>query len=88
MQRACWELRRRHLLQNKKVLGVQWNFVSDQFVLDLREIATLARNTEANTRNVVDVTVTTKILRLRFTQKFGNYGASDVRGDKQFELHL
>jgi len=28
----------------QKVLGVRWNFVSDQFVLDLTEIATLTRN--------------------------------------------
>jgi len=30
----------------QKVLGVRWNFVSDQFVLDLTEIASLARNIE------------------------------------------
>jgi len=40
----------------QKVLGVRWNFVSDQFVLDLREIATLARNIEPTKRNVVSVT--------------------------------
>ena len=40
----------------QKVLGVQWNFVSDQFVFDLREIATLARNIEPTKRNVVSVT--------------------------------
>ena len=40
----------------QKVLGVRWNFASDQFVLDLREIATLARNIELNKRNVVSVT--------------------------------
>ncbi|XP_022807946.1 uncharacterized protein LOC111344944 [Stylophora pistillata] len=39
-----------------KVLGVRWDFVSDQFVLDLREIATLARNIEPTKRNVVSVT--------------------------------
>ena len=32
--------------------------------------------------------VTIKILSLRFTQKLGNYRGSDVRGNKQFELHL
>ena len=40
----------------QKVLGVRWNFVSDQFVFDLREIATLARNIEPTKRNVVSVT--------------------------------
>ena len=40
----------------QKVLGVRWNFVSDQFVLDLREIATLARKIEPSKRNVVSVT--------------------------------
>ena len=37
----------------QKVLGVRWNFVSDHFVFDLREIATLARNIEPTKRNVV-----------------------------------
>lgn len=40
----------------QKVLGVRWNFVSDQFVLDLKEIATLARNIEPTKGNVVSVT--------------------------------
>jgi len=40
----------------QKVLGVPWNFVSDQFVLVLTEIATLARNIESTKRNVVSVT--------------------------------
>lgn len=40
----------------KKVLGVRWNFISDQFVLDLREIATLARNIELTKRNAATVT--------------------------------
>ena len=40
----------------KKVLGVRWNFISDQFVLDLREIATLARNIEPTKRNAATVT--------------------------------
>lgn len=42
----------------QKVPGVQWNFISDQFVLDLKEIATLARNIEPTERNVVRVTET------------------------------
>jgi len=37
----------------QKVFGVRWNFVSDQFVPDLREIATLARNIKPTKRNVV-----------------------------------
>jgi len=40
----------------QKVLGVRLNFVSDQFVLDLTEIATLARNIEPTKRNAVSVT--------------------------------
>ena len=40
----------------QKVLSVRWNFVSDHFVFDLREIATLARNIEPTKRNVVSVT--------------------------------
>jgi len=40
----------------QKVLGVRWNFVSDQFVLDLTEIAALARNIKPTKRNVVSVT--------------------------------
>ena len=40
----------------QKVLGVRWNFISDQLVLDLRQIATLARNIEPTKRNVVRVT--------------------------------
>ena len=36
---------------------MRWNFVSDQFVFDLREIATLARNIEPTKRNFVSVTV-------------------------------
>lgn len=40
----------------QKVLGVRWNFISDQFVLDLREIATLARNIQPTKRNVVRIT--------------------------------
>jgi len=40
----------------QKVLGVRWNFVSDQFVLDLTEITTLARNIEPTKRNFVSVT--------------------------------
>ena len=40
----------------QRVLGVQWNFVSDQFVFDLREIVTLARNIQPTKRNVVSVT--------------------------------
>ena len=40
----------------QKVLGVRWNFVSDHFVLDVREIATLARNIEPTKRNVVSAT--------------------------------
>ena len=40
----------------QKVLGVRWNFVSDHFVFDLREIATLARNIEPTKRNVISVT--------------------------------
>ena len=40
----------------QKVLGVRWNFVSDQFVLDLRDIATLARKIEPSKRNDVSVT--------------------------------
>ena len=40
----------------QKVFGVRWKFVSDQFVLDFKEIATLARNIEPTKRNVVSVT--------------------------------
>ena len=32
--------------------------------------------------------VTTKILGSRLTLKLGNYRGSDVRGDKQFKIHL
>lgn len=38
-----------------KVLGVRWNFVNDEFVFDLSEIASLARNADPTKRNAVSV---------------------------------
>ena len=39
----------------QKVLGVRWNYLNDTFVFQLREIASLERDTEPTKRNVVSI---------------------------------
>jgi len=39
----------------QKILGVRWNFVQDQLVFDLSELATLVRNAEPTKRYIVGV---------------------------------
>lgn len=39
----------------QKILGVRWNFVQDQLVFDLSELAILVRNAEPTKRCIVGI---------------------------------
>ena len=41
--------------KEQRILGVKWNFVQDQLVFDLNELAILVRSTEATKRHIVSV---------------------------------
>ena len=41
--------------EEQKVLGVRWNYIKDELVFDLMDIAHLARNSEPTRRNVISI---------------------------------
>jgi len=47
---------KKHTDGEQKILGVRWNFIQDDLVFDLSELATLMKNTEATKRQIVGIT--------------------------------